>query len=46
VTWRHFLGASVLAAVILLFVGAPFPSVAVGIALAAFLNWRASTRSR
>jgi hypothetical protein len=37
-TWRLFVGASIISAGVLLKVGAPVVSVAVGIALAAWLN--------
>ena len=38
--WKFFVGASVLAAGLLFKAGAPVLAVAMGIALAAFLNWR------
>lgn len=38
--WKFFGGACILAAGILLKAGAPVAAVAMGIVLAAFLNWR------
>jgi len=38
--WKFFAGACILAAGLLFKAGAPVTAVAMGIALAAFLNWR------
>jgi len=38
--WKLFLGASILTAGLLLKFGAPVPSVAAGIGLAAVIQWR------
>ena len=39
-SWRYFIGASILSAGLLVKVGAPIPAVAVGIVAVAFINWR------
>jgi hypothetical protein len=40
-SWKYFVGASILAAGLLIKVGAPLVPVALGIAMAAFFNhWR------
>ena len=38
--WKFFIGASILATGLLLKAGAPLVSVALGIAGAAFFNWK------
>jgi hypothetical protein len=43
--WKYFIGASILAAGLLIKVGAPLFAVAMGIAMAAFLNWRRERRA-
>jgi hypothetical protein len=42
--WQYFIGASILAAGLLLKAGAPLVPIAVGLAVAAFLTWKKSTR--
>jgi len=44
-SWKYFVGASILAAGLLIKVGAPLVPVALGIALAAFFNWRREHRA-
>ena len=39
-SWRYFVGASILSSGLLFKVGAPVGAVALGIALVAFINWR------
>ncbi len=39
-SWKFFVGACILAAGLLLKAGAPVAAVAMGIALAAFVNWK------
>jgi hypothetical protein len=39
-TWKFFVGSSILAAGILLKAGVPLVPVAIGIAAAAFFNWK------
>ena len=39
-SWKYFLGACILSAGLLFKAGAPLPAVAMGIAAAAFVNWR------
>jgi hypothetical protein len=39
-TWKYFIGASILAMGLLFKAGAPLIPVAIGIAAAAFVNWR------
>lgn len=38
--WKFFIGSSILAAGLLFKAGAPVVAVALGIALAAFVNWK------
>jgi hypothetical protein len=38
--WKFFIGSCILAAGLLFKAGAPIAAVAMGIALAAFVNWR------
>jgi hypothetical protein len=38
--WKFFIGSCILATGLLLKAGAPVAAVAMGIALAAFVNWR------
>lgn len=38
--WKFFIGSCILAAGLLFKAGAPLVSVAMGIALAAFVNWK------
>ena len=38
--WKYFIGASILTAGLLVKAGAPLVAVVIGIAGAAFLNWR------
>jgi hypothetical protein len=45
VRWKFFVGASILTCGLLLKSGAPWPAVAVGVAMAAFLTWRIQRRS-
>jgi hypothetical protein len=42
--WQYFMGASILVAGLLLKAGAPLVPIAVGLAVAAFLTWKKSTR--
>jgi hypothetical protein len=39
-TWKFFIGACILATGLLIKAGAPVMPVAMGIAVAAFVNWR------
>ena len=43
--WKYFIGASILAAGLLIKVGAPLISIVMGIAAAAFFNWRRERRA-
>ena len=43
--WKYFVGSCILAVGLLLKAGAPLGAVAVGIAAAAFLNWRRQRRA-
>ena len=45
-TWKYFIGACILASGLLFKAGAPVVPVAIGIAAAAFLNWRNQRGSR
>ncbi|MEQ1574833.1 MAG: hypothetical protein ABL993_11365 [Vicinamibacterales bacterium] len=45
-TWRYFIGASILSAGLLLKVGAPVEALALGIALVAAVNWRRLCRDK
>ena len=38
--WKYFAGASILAAGLLIKLGAPLVAVAAGIAAVAFINWK------
>ena len=38
--WKYFVGSCILAAGLLLKVGVPVAPIAIGIALAAYLNWK------
>jgi hypothetical protein len=40
--WQYFLGASILAAGLLLKAGAPLVPIALGLAVAAFVTWKQS----
>ena len=40
--WRYFIGASILAAGLLLKAGAPIFPIALGLAVAAFFTWKKS----
>jgi hypothetical protein len=42
--WKYFIGASILATGLLIKAGAPLVAIAMGIAMAAFLNWRRERR--
>ena len=44
-SWRYFIGASILSAGLLLKFGAPWPSVAIGIVFVEFLNWKQKRRA-
>jgi hypothetical protein len=44
-SWKFFIGASILAAGLLIKVGAPIAPVVMGIAMAAFFNWRRERRA-
>ena len=44
-TWTFFVGACVLATGLLLKAGAPLAPIAVGIAAAAFFNWKRQRRA-
>lgn len=44
-SWKYFLGASILGTGLLLKVGAPLVPLALGISLAAFCNWQLHRRS-
>jgi hypothetical protein len=44
-SWKYFFGASILAAGLLVKFGAPLVPVALGIAMAAFVNWRRERRA-
>jgi hypothetical protein len=46
VNWKYFLGACTLAGGLLLKSGAPLAAVGMGIAAAAFVNWRSRHRVR
>jgi hypothetical protein len=39
-SWKYFVGACILAAGLLLKLGVPLVPIAVGIAAAAFINWK------
>jgi hypothetical protein len=39
-SWKYFMGASILATGLLVKVGAPLVSLALGISMAAFCNWQ------
>ena len=43
--WKYFIGASILATGLLIKVGAPPVAVVMGIAMAAFFNWRRERRA-
>ena len=43
--WQYFIGASILAAGLLLKAGAPLVPIAVGLAVAAFLTWKKSPKA-
>lgn len=38
--WKFFIGACILVTGLMIKFGAPFPAIAMGIALAAFVNWK------
>ena len=42
--WKYFIGASILAAGLVLKAGAPLVPILLGLAVAAFLTWRQSQR--
>jgi len=42
--WKYFLGASILAAGLLLKAGAPLVPIVLGLAVAAFVTWKKSSR--
>ncbi len=44
--WRYFLGASILAAGLLLKAGVPIVPLVLGLGLAAFLTWKNSRSSK
>ena len=44
-TWKLFVSASILSAALLLKAGAPFVTIVMGIAMAAFLNHRRQRRA-
>jgi len=44
-SWKYFVGASILATGLLIKIGAPLVPVALGIAMAAFFNWRRGQRA-
>ena len=44
--WKYFIGASILAAGLLIKAGAPFVPIAAGIALAAFVMWTSDRRAK
>ena len=44
-TWKFFVGACILATGLLLKAGAPLAPIAVGIAAAAFFNWKRQQRA-
>jgi hypothetical protein len=44
-SWKYFIGASILSSGLLFKTGAPMSAIALGIAAAAFLNWRRGQRS-
>lgn len=46
VNWQWFAGASLLVVGLLLKVGAPLETVAAGVALAAYWNWKGSRLTR
>jgi hypothetical protein len=39
-TWKYFVGSCILAAGVLIKVGVPVAPIAIGIAAAAYLNWK------
>jgi hypothetical protein len=43
-SWKYFIGASILATGLLLKAGAPLVPIVLGIAMAAFFNWRRDHR--
>jgi hypothetical protein len=42
--WKYFIGASILAAGLVLKAGAPLVPIVLGVAVAAFLTWKKSER--
>lgn len=42
--WKYFIGASILAAGLVLKAGAPVVPIVLGLAVAAFLTWKQSQR--
>jgi len=44
-SWKYFVGASILATGLLIKIGAPLVPIALGIAMAAFFNWQLHRRS-
>ena len=44
-SWKYFLGASILATGLLIKVGAPLVPLVLGISMAAFCNWLLQRRS-
>ena len=44
-SWKYFLGASILATGLLIKVGAPLVPLVLGISMAAFCNWQLHRRS-
>ena len=42
--WKYFFGASILAVGLLLKAGAPIVPLAIGLAVAAYFTWKASSR--
>ena len=43
--WKYFIGASILAAGLVLKAGAPLVPIVLGLAAAAFLTWKKSSRA-
>ena len=42
--WKYFIGASILAAGLVLKAGAPLVPIVLGLAVAAFLTWKKNSR--
>ena len=43
-SWKYFIGSSILACGLLFKFGAPLPALVLGVALAAYVNWRKQRR--